>query len=72
MVKVTHLSEDGTEVASIELDDFTVEVIYSGLAAMLRDAAAAAAVAQAAPAPSGELSRAALQRRQRVLSRLRD
>jgi hypothetical protein len=69
MVKVTHLSDDGTEVASIELDDFTVEVIYSGLAAMLRDAALAA---PAAPAPSGELSRAALQRRQRVLSRLRD
>ena len=69
MVKVTHLSDDGTETASIELDDFTVEVIYSGLAAMLRDAALTGATP---PAPSGELSRAALQRRQRVLSRLRD
>ncbi len=69
MVKVTHLSDDGTELASIELDDFTVEVIYSGLAAMLRDAAL---TAPAAAAPSGELCRAALQRRQRVLSRLRD
>ena len=69
MVKVTHLSDDGTEMASIVLDDFTVEVIYSGLAAMLRDVALAA---PAAPAPSGGLSRAALQRRQRVLSRLRD
>jgi hypothetical protein len=39
MVKVTHLSDDGTEMASIELDDFTIEVIYAGLAAMLRDAA---------------------------------
>ncbi len=69
MVKVTHLSDDGTEMASIELDDFTIEVIYAGLAAMLRDAAAAR---PADPAPTGELSREALQRRQRVLSRLRD
>jgi len=68
MIKVTHFSDDGAETASIELDDFTVEVIYSGLAAMLRDAAAR----PAAPAPSGDLSREALQRRQRVLSRLRD
>jgi hypothetical protein len=69
MVKVTQLSDDGTEVASIELDDFTIEVIYSGLAAMLRVAAAAR---PASPAPSGDLCREALQRRQRVLSRLRD
>ena len=69
MVKVTHISDDGTEVASIELDDFTIEVIYSGLAALLRDAAAAA---PATPAPSAELRREALQRRQRVLTRLRD
>ena len=70
MVKVTHLSDDGTEMASIEIDDFTIEVIYAGLAAMLREAAAATRAA--VPAPSGELSREALQRRQRVLSRLRD
>jgi hypothetical protein len=69
MVKVTQLSDDGTEVASIELDDFTIEVIYSGLAALLRDAAAAR---PAAPAPTDDLCREALQRRQRVLSRLRD
>ena len=69
MVRVTHLSDDGSETASIELDDFTIEVIYSGLAAMLREAEAARSTV---PAPSGELSREALQRRQRVLSRLRD
>jgi hypothetical protein len=69
MVRITHLSDDGAEVASIELDDFTIEVIYSGLASRLRDAAAAR---PAAPAPSGDLCREALQRRQRVLSRLRD
>ena len=69
MVRVTQLADDGTEVASIELDDFTIEVIYSGLAAMLREAAAAR---PAASGPSGDLCREALQRRQRVLSRLRD
>jgi hypothetical protein len=68
MVRVTQLSDDGAEVASIELDDFTIEVIYSGLAAMLREAAAR----PAASGPSGDLCREALQRRQRVLSRLRD
>jgi hypothetical protein len=69
MVKVTRFADDGTEMASVELDDFTIEVIYSGLAALLRDAAAAR---PAAPARSGELSRQALQRRRRVLTRLRD
>jgi hypothetical protein len=68
MVKVTQISDDGAEVVSVELDDFTIEVIYSGLAAMLREAAAR----PSAPAPSGDLSREALQRRQRVLTRLRD
>jgi hypothetical protein len=69
MVRVTQVADDGTETASIEVDDFTIEVIYSGLAEMLRDATAAR------PPVSGracELSRDARQRRQRVLSRLRD
>ena len=39
MVRVTHLADDGTEMATVEVDDFTIEVIYSGLADMLRDAA---------------------------------
>ena len=41
MVKVIHLADDGTEMAAIEVDDFTIEVIYSGIAEMLREAAAA-------------------------------
>jgi hypothetical protein len=69
MVRVTHFSDDGIEVASIELDDFTIEVMYSGLAAMLHEAAAAR---PAASGPSSGLCREALQRRQRVLGRLRD
>ena len=45
MVKVIHLADDGTEITAIEVDDFTIEVIYSGIADMLREAAAATTVA---------------------------
>ena len=69
MVRVTQFAEDGTETAAVELDDFTIEVIYSGLAEMLREAAAAR---PAVSEPSGELSREARQRRLRVLGRIRD
>ena len=69
MVKVIHLADDGTEMAAIEVDDFTIEIIYSGLAEMLRNAAASP---QPASAPVCELPRAARQRRERVLSRIRD
>ena len=41
MVKVIHFADDGTEMAAIEVDDFTIEVLYSGIAEMLRHAAAA-------------------------------
>jgi hypothetical protein len=71
MVKITQIADDGTETASIEVDDFTIEVIYSGLAEMLRDAATVTPSASA-PASGCELSRDARQRRQRVLTRLRD
>jgi hypothetical protein len=68
MIKVTQVAEDGTETASIEVDDFTLEVIYAGLADMLREAA------QETAAPAGtppcELSREARQRRQRILTRI--
>jgi hypothetical protein len=69
MVRVTQLADDGTETAAIEVDDFTIEVIYSGLAEMLREAAAAR---PATTAPACELPHEARQRRQRVLSRIRD
>jgi hypothetical protein len=69
MVKIIHVADDGTETASIEVDDFTIEVIYSGLAEMLREAAASQRPAATVP---GELPRAARQRRERVLSRIRD
>ena len=69
MVRVTHLAEDGTEVATIELDDFTIEVIYAGIADMLRAATVTDTPALCAP---DELPRGARQRRQKILTRLRD
>ncbi len=38
MIKVTQVADDGTETASIEVDDFTIEVLYAGLAEMLKGA----------------------------------
>ena len=37
MVRVIHLADDGSEMAAIEFDDFTIEVIYSGLAERLHE-----------------------------------
>ena len=68
MVKIIRVGEDGTEKASVELDDFTVEVIYSGIADMLRDAEGARA-AHAVCGP--DLSRAERQRREKVLTKIR-
>jgi hypothetical protein len=68
MVKVIQLADDGTEMAAIEVDDFTIEVIYSGIAEMLRQAASQEPVA----APRGDLPPAARQRREKILSRIRD
>ena len=42
MIRVTRLAEDGTESAVVEIDDFTVEVLYSGIADLLREAGAVA------------------------------
>jgi hypothetical protein len=69
MVKVIHLADDGTEMAAIEVDDFTIEIIYSGIAEMLR---AAATSNMAVPMPPAELPREVRQRREKILSRIRD
>jgi hypothetical protein len=66
MVKIIQLAEDGTQMAVIELDDFTIEMVYQGIAVMLR--AAAPDDAQASSRP--EVSKAERQRRQRILTRL--
>ena len=69
MIKVIRLGDDGTEMATIEVDDFTIEVIYSGIAEMLREAAMSKAIAAIA---WDDLPPEARQRRQRILSRIRD
>ena len=68
MVKIIQVADDGTEKAAVELDDFTVEVIYSGIADMLRDAETAPAVPVV---PALDLSRAERQRREKVLTKIR-
>jgi hypothetical protein len=69
MVKVIHLSDDGTETAAVVLDDFTVEVVYSGIADMLRDAATAQPAEVTTPF---DLPREARQRREKLLARVRN
>ena len=44
MIKVIHLGDDGTEMPTIEVDDFTIEITYSGIAEMLREAAVSKAI----------------------------
>lgn len=68
MVKIIQVADDGTEKAAVELDDFTVEVIYSGIADMLRDAETAQS---GHIVPSLDLSREERQRREKVLTKIR-
>ncbi len=68
MVKIIHVADDGTEKAAVELDDFTVEVIYSGIADMLRDAESAQ---PAHVASACDLSREERLRREKVLTKIR-
>jgi hypothetical protein len=66
MVKVIHVDDNGAEMATVEIDDFTIETVYAGIATLLRTASTSAA----APAPAAELSRQARQRRQKILTRI--
>ncbi len=67
MIRVTRVAEDGTETAVVEIDDFTVEVLYSGIADLLRDAASSSTTVGAA---ASELPLQARQRRARILARI--
>jgi len=67
MVKVIRVDDAGTEIAAIEVDDFIIEIIYSGIAEMLRDAEAKKPSVSVAT----DLPREARQRRAKVLSRVR-
>ncbi|HVA09913.1 MAG TPA: hypothetical protein VNG12_24575 [Acidimicrobiales bacterium] len=66
MIRVVHIDDSGSECATVELDDFTVEILYSGISVMLREAAQK----QAPPAPVIQLSKEARSRRERVLNRI--
>ncbi len=55
-------------MAAIEVDDFTIEVLYSGIADMLRTAADDGP----AIALRDELPRGERQRREKILTRIRD
>jgi hypothetical protein len=68
MVKIIHLADDGSERATIVLEDFTVEVVYSGIADMLREAGVAERTEIAMPS---NVSREGRLRRDKILSRIR-
>jgi hypothetical protein len=69
MVKLIHVADDGSEMATVEVDDFTIEVVYSGIAEMLRQAGRT----QAVPLTAGscDLPRTERQRREKILDRIR-
>ena len=66
MVKVIHVDDNGAEMATVEIDDFTIETVYAGIATLLRTASTSAAP----PTPAAELSRQARQRREKILTRI--
>jgi hypothetical protein len=66
MVRVIRIGEDGTEKECVEIDDFTIEVVYSGISDMLR----AAASGELGSAASPDLPREARHRREKVLTRI--
>jgi hypothetical protein len=65
MVKVTHVDDSGVEGATIELDDFAVQILYSGIAEKLEEAST-----EVRPSPQCELSKEERQRRARILHRI--
>jgi hypothetical protein len=67
MVKIVRIADDGTEMESVVLDDFTVEVVYAGISDMLRDAA----FNSQGLARSLDLPQEARRRREKVLTRIR-
>ncbi|MGA2306642.1 MAG: hypothetical protein ABSH29_21020 [Acidimicrobiales bacterium] len=68
MVKVIHVDDNGAEMATVEIDDFTIETVYAGIATLLRTASAASAKPPSSP-PEG-LSRQERQRREKILTRI--
>jgi hypothetical protein len=68
MVRLTQLADDGTELAAVEVDDFTIEILYSGIADLLQRASAVPEDV----APPAPISHEARERRSRILTRIFD
>jgi len=66
MIKVIHLDDSGAEMATVEIDDFTIETVYAGIADLLRRASSTTAPTSL---PTG-VSRQERQRREKILTRL--
>jgi hypothetical protein len=66
MIKVIHLDDSGAEMATVEIDDFTIETVYAGIADLLRRASVTTAPSAV---PTG-VSRQERQRREKILTRL--
>jgi hypothetical protein len=67
MIRVSQLADDGAETAVVEMDEFTVEVLYSGIADLLRQAAASPSVVSGTVS---DLPIEARRRRERILARI--
>ena len=73
MVKVIHVDDNGAEMATVEIDDFTIETVYAGIATLLRTASASASASASAAAPPAQpegLSRQARHRQEKILARI--
>ena len=66
MDKVIHVDDNGAEMATVEIDDFTIETVYGGIATLLRTAS----TSTPQPVSPVELSRQARQRREKILTRI--
>jgi hypothetical protein len=66
MIKVIHLDDSGAEMATVEIDDFTIETVYAGIADLLRRATLTTPPTSSTPG----LSRQERQRREKILTRI--
>jgi hypothetical protein len=66
MVRITRFDDGGTQQAEITLDDFTIEILYSGIADLLQRAS----TIPADIAPAAPISNEARNRRSRILTRI--
>jgi hypothetical protein len=66
MVRITRIDDDGVQQAEITLDDFTIEILYSGIADLLQRAA----TIPDDVAPPAPVTHEARLRRSRIMTRI--